>query len=144
MAFAIVFAMVARASYSARSKWFQPLDFRRVSCILRGLGSCSQEAKPAQKTGLSFDELAQKGSVHERYGHLLVRPDDRSHAWGVDSFAVLPTSEGEFRRGVAKQCGYRIPAGPWFAVADPDAAVAVPGVAPSIAEIMRRPFRGAG
>ena len=54
----MVFAMVTRASYTARLKWFQPLDVGRVSRMLRGLVPCSQEDKSVEEARLGFDDLA--------------------------------------------------------------------------------------
>ena len=52
-----VFAMVTRASYSVRLKWFQPFGWWRVPCMLRGLGPCSREDKSA----LRFSRRREQG-----------------------------------------------------------------------------------
>ena len=63
---------------------------------------------------------------------------------GGNPFAALPMFEGEFREEVAQQRGYRMLVASdyeegansdlWLVVADPDATVTYPGVAPPIAE----------
>ena len=45
----LVFAVVTRASFPARLKWPQPVDWRRLSCLLRGLAPCSHGDKSVQK-----------------------------------------------------------------------------------------------
>ena len=72
-------------------------------------------------------------------GVIPFQPDDRSHVWGVNSFAALPMFGGMFCEDVAQQRGYRMPvayrqetgarSGLCVAAVDPDATVTAPAVA---------------
>ena len=136
----VVFAMVTRPSYDARLKWFQKLDWWRVSCLLRGLAPRGPGGKSVQKSRPGFVEITNKDCFDEQYGRPPVQPYDKSRLWEVTSFAALPTFEGKFRADAAQQCGFRMPtlsdyekgtnSGARLAVADPDAGVTVPGVVP--------------
>ena len=90
----MVFAIVTRASCSARLKWPQKLDCWRVSCLLRGMVPRDREDKSVQKSRPGFVEIANEDCFDEQYDHLPVRPDEKSRAWGVNSFAALPMSGG--------------------------------------------------
>ena len=78
-----VFAMVTRASCSARLEWFQCLDWWRVSRTLRGVAPCSQENQSAQKARPGFEDVATKDGFGEQYGHLSDQPGDKSRVCGV-------------------------------------------------------------
>ena len=91
----MVFAMVTRASYSARLKWSQKLDWWRASCLLRGVVPRDQEDKSVRKSCPGFVEIANKDCFDEQYGRLPVQPDYKSCIWGVNAFAALPMFEGK-------------------------------------------------
>ena len=134
----IVFAIATRASYAARLKWFQAVDWREVSRMLRGLTPSSKEAKALLKGRIGSDDHGDKDMFQRLRGWIPVQPGENYRAWGFNSFAVLPTFGGAFREDVAQQCGRRMPVSPCqergthsglrLAVADPGAAATVPGV----------------
>ena len=97
------FAMVTRSSYFARLRWFQKLDWWRVSCMLRGLDSRHQENKSVQRSRPGFVEIADKSHSGLRravrcfggqYSHIPVQPGGKSCVCGANSFAALPMFEG--------------------------------------------------
>ena len=136
----MVFALVTRASYSARLKWFQKLDWWRVCRLLRGIVTCAQEGKSAPKSCPGFVAITNKGRFDDQYGHLPARPGDTSRVWGANSFVVSQTFRGEFRADVARQCGRRMPtlsdyekctySGALSGASDPDVPATAAGVAP--------------
>ena len=71
-------AMVTRASYSARLKWIQSLDWWKVSCMLRGLEPGDQDVKAGQKARPGSDALVNRGSFDEQYGSIPVQADHKS------------------------------------------------------------------
>ena len=58
----MVFAVATRASYGARSKWFQSLDWWKVSRILRALAPSSKTEKLPLTGRIGFDNLAHEGA----------------------------------------------------------------------------------
>ena len=70
----MVFAMVTRASSSARLKWRQRLGWWRFSCLPRGTVPRDQEDKSVRKSRPGCVEVAEKDCFDEQYGHLPVRP----------------------------------------------------------------------
>ena len=59
----MAFAMVTRASYGARSKWFQSLDWWEVSCFLRALTPSSEDAESPSKGRVGFRRPHGQGCV---------------------------------------------------------------------------------
>ena len=76
----MVFAMVRRASYYARLKWFlfRVFDSWQASCMLRGLGPRDQGVKSDQKARPGFDggrfDEQYGGRFDEQYGDQKARP----------------------------------------------------------------------
>ena len=66
----MLLAMVTRATYSARLKGRQSLDWRRVSRMSRGLVPRSQEEKSTQRARPGFEGGVNKDGFDEQYGHL--------------------------------------------------------------------------
>ena len=97
----MVFAMATRASYAARLKWFQALDWWEVSRMLRGLAPSFKEAKALFKGRIGSDGHVDKDAFERVRGLIPVQPGENYRAWGVNSFAVLPTFGGAFREDVA-------------------------------------------
>ena len=92
-----VFAIVTRASYGARSKLFQSLDWWKASCMLRVFASNAKEDKKfPMDTRRGFEKIAGH-EVFERLHSLLpIQPGDKYRVWGVNSFAALPAFGGMF------------------------------------------------
>ena len=101
----MVFATVTRASYGARFRWFQALDWWRVSCMPRGLFPGAQGDKSALKSRPGFDDVVNRDGFDDQYGHIPAQPDDKSRVWGANSFVVPPMFEGFLQPEVAQQCG---------------------------------------
>ena len=102
--------MVTRASYGARLKWFQYLDSRKVSRMLRTLTLSPKTGKSPLTGRVGFDNLV-RGEVFGRLHALIpAQPGDESRVWGVNSFAALPAFGGKFGEEVAQQRGRRMPA----------------------------------
>ena len=106
----MVFAMVARASYYSRLKWFESLEWEKMSCMLRGLLPAPAADKKGPLDGRRvFDKIVEPKAFDEQYGLLPAQPDDKSRVRGADPFAALPMFVAEFREEVAQQRGYRMP-----------------------------------
>ena len=106
----MVFAMLTRAPFSARVAWFQYLDWVRVSRMLRGLRPAPPEDESASEAAPGLDP----GAFDQQYSHLPAQLSDKSRTWGVNSFAHMPATGGEARKGIAQQRGYRAPEAPLF------------------------------
>ena len=133
----MVFAMLTRASYSARLSWFQPLGWQRVSRMLCHLRPTPPENKSPGDTVPGFEKVIDPVAIGAQYGMMPVQPDDKSRFWGANSFAQLPAFGGKVRRGVAQRPGYRAPevsqfekgtdSGPRSIETDPGADLTGPG-----------------
>ena len=141
----VVFAMVTRASFGARLKWFQSSDWWQVSCMLRGLVPNAQGGKKSpMDSRRGFEKIAERETSGRFCGLLPARPGDKSRVWGVNSFAALPMLGGTSREDVAQQCGFCAPASPsqekgthsglWLAAVNPDATATVSGVVSHVEE----------
>ena len=73
----MVFAVVTRAPYGARSKLFQSLDWWKASCMLRGFASNAKEDKKfPMDTRRGLEKIAER-EVFERLRSLLpIQPGD--------------------------------------------------------------------
>ena len=71
-------ATATRASYIARSKWFQALGWWEVSRMLRGLTPRSNEAKAPSKSRISPDDLADKDAFERTHGLIPFQPGEES------------------------------------------------------------------
>ena len=98
----MVIAMVTRASYVARLKWFRALDWWEVSRMLRGLAPSFKEAKALFKGRIGSDGHVDKDAFERVRGLIPVQPGENYRAWGVNSFAVLPTWPSSV--GAAREC----------------------------------------
>ena len=104
----MVFAMVARASYSALLQRFQPLGRWELPRILRGLAPYAQVDKEVPTdTRRGFEKIAEHVASERLHGLSPVQPADKSRVWGVNSFAAAPVFGGLLREEVAQQCGFR-------------------------------------
>ena len=91
----MVFAIVRRASYGARLKWFQSLSWWEVSCRLRGLAPDAQEDKKfPMGTYRGFEKVAEHEVCERLRGLLPIQPGDKSRACGVTSSAAFPVFVG--------------------------------------------------
>ena len=77
----LVFAMVTRASYGARLKWFQSLDWWKTSCMLRGLApNARADKKFPTGTRRGFEKIAEHEAFERLRGLLPIQPDgSRAH-----------------------------------------------------------------
>ena len=72
--------MVARASYGARSMWFQSLGRWEVSRMLRALTPCAEAAKSPLPVRVGFDNLVQEDAFERLRDRIPAQPDDKSRA----------------------------------------------------------------
>ena len=142
----ILVAMVTRASYSARLRWFQSLDWWKVSCMLRGFApNLQDDRKSPMDTRRGSERIVERDTFERLHGLLPAQPGDKFRVWGANSFVASPMFGSTFREDVAQHCGFRTLAsssqakgthsGLWLAAVDPDAAATVPGVASRVKEV---------
>ena len=115
----MVSAMATRASYAARLKCIQALDWSEAPRMLRGPTPSSKEAKALLKgrigsdvdssvcnvdkdVGSDVDGHVDKDVFERMHGWIPVQPGENYRASGVNSFAVLPTWPSSV--GAARQC----------------------------------------
>ena len=141
----ILVAMVTRASYSARLRWFQSLDWWKVSCMLRGFApNLQDDRKSPMDTRRGSERIVERDTFERLHGLLPAQPGDKFRVWGANSFVASPMFGSTFREDVAQHCGFRTLAsssqakgthsGLWLGAVDPDAAAAVPGVVSRVKE----------
>ena len=111
----MVFAMLTRASFSARVTWFQSLVWARASRMLRGLRPTPPEDVAAGDAVPGFEKIPRPGAFDSHFDHRLVRPGDKFRVWGVNSFVQSPAFGGTVREDIAQQCGYRVTEEPLLA-----------------------------
>ena len=79
----MVFAMATRASYYSRLRWFQSLDWNKLSSMLRGLlPRVDVEKKSQTNPRRGFDTIVDAAAFENQHALLPVQPDDMSRVWG--------------------------------------------------------------
>ena len=74
----MAFATATRASYGARLKWPQSLDWRKVSRMFRALTPSSKSEKSLLTGRVGFDALAREEVFEPLHALIPARPGDKS------------------------------------------------------------------
>ena len=106
----MVSAAITRASYTARLRWFESLEWNCVSRLLRGFPPAAPSAKVLhEQSPPGLLPAVNEKAFDVQLGNAPTPPDDQPRAWGANPFARVPASGGQVSEAAPQQPGFRMP-----------------------------------